>query len=886
MSVDRYICRSQKNLNLEKMEEQKRLQITGISALLPPSVSPDGECSHVVNLRCRDDVWRPVGTPSCCYTPADPSHRLIFVHVNESYKHFFTYDDSFLYYEAQETDGEIVPLERPESFELTGVKRMEAVGNALIAFAEDSMHYLFYIDGSYRLLGTRPEFPEISFSLREKTIREELWSDYALVAPTSDDASFTLSDNDKVRFSSLVYGTYSRAKSALLDDGYLSFPFMVRYALRLYDDSYIYPSPPVLLCGSDALSFNNNLAAMCRVKDGNVEKFLHNPFSLSGEKVYYTIKKADLSEWSDVVKGIDIFFSKELPLVKEGAIEDNYRIVEEDDVNGNPARVLRFSLPVLPDDEQREQIISETLFYKVASLDIEDIKGDSQTPEPLAYTCSLSNLIHQRTLLLDNFSLHTLRAKESYVYNGRLHLGDVTTRFFDGYPLSLFSVAQETYHGVAMPAYTKRGFVRVSLKGTMGQSQMILPFETDTYKLSAYLSYPDSRAVSIEIIGMTTSGSPNYYDRFPLKAAPNENMAYYLNPGFNPITLHPIQSSMGGTLFPEVKNPEEYVPGKLRVSAVYNPFSFPQINTYTISSGSVLGMAAATAALSQGQYGEFPLYVFTTDGIWALRQGSGDILYASQSPVNREVALSPRHIVSVDDAVLYLSEQGLMALQGSDVVLLSRPFDGLPDTLPGDTVSVLDTGLSITSIAVDATPFGNFVKNAVIGYNYIEKELLFLSPGYPYMWVFDLASAQWTRRMTTYKAFHSLYPSLLAIDEDSRVYDLCDEQESGDVEIALVTRAVKLLPDVLKRITCWALRCSDDDAALSLSVWGANRAQEGYGCIYRAEANGALPGRLLLRTFAPPYKYHRLSVSGRVSSRFHLDAVDVVYEPVLSCKLI
>lgn len=162
------------------MQEQKRLQITGISALLPPSVSPDGECSHVVNLRCRDDVWRPVGTPSCCYTPADPSHRLIFVHVNESYKHFFTYDDSFLHYEAQETDGEIVPLERPESFELTGVKRMEAVGNALIAFAEDSMHYLFYIDGSYRLLGTRPEFPEISFSLGEKTIREELWSDYAL----------------------------------------------------------------------------------------------------------------------------------------------------------------------------------------------------------------------------------------------------------------------------------------------------------------------------------------------------------------------------------------------------------------------------------------------------------------------------------------------------------------------------------------------------------------------------------------------------------------------------------------------------------------------------------------------------------------------------------
>lgn len=103
------------------------------------------------------------------------------------------------------------------------------------------------------------------------------------------------------------------------------------------------------------------------------------------------------------------------------------------------------------------------------------------------------------------------------------------------------------------------------------------------------------------------------------------------------VASHPIV--YGGNIIPEVKNPEEYVPGKLRVSAVYNPFSFPQTNTYTISSGSVLGMAAATAALSQGQYGEFPLYVFTTDGIWALRQGSGDILYASQSPVNREVGI-------------------------------------------------------------------------------------------------------------------------------------------------------------------------------------------------------------------------------------------------------
>lgn len=856
-----------------------------MSALLPPAISTDGECSHVVNLRCRDGVWSPVGTPACCYSPADASHRLVFVHVNEAYKHYFTYDGTTLFYEAEETDGAIVPLKSPSGFEISGLERIEAVGNAMVVFTDKEMQYLFYVDGAYRFLGERPDFPEISFSMSGKTVREETWNDYALISTSPDNGNFVLSDNDKVRFSSLVYGTYSRAKSALLDDGYLSFPFLVRYALRLYDDSYIYPSPPVLMCGSEALPFVNNLASMCKVKDHEVTQLLHNPFSLSGEKVYYTVNKANLEAWSDVIKGVDIFFSRELPVVKDATIE-SYYLVQEPDGNGDPAPVMRFAMPLLPDDEQREQIVNESLFYKVASFDIEELKADPEKSTPLTYTCSLSNLVQQRNLTLDNFSLHTLRAKESCVYNGRLHLGNVTTRFFDGYPLSLFSTEQENYRGSTPTSYSMQGFMRITLKGTTGQSQMFVPFEPGTYRLTPYLSYPDSRAVRIEILGFNQSGSPRYYGRFPLKAAPNENMAYYLNPEFSPIQLTLVFSSMDGSFQPEVKNPEEHIPGKLRVSAVYNPFTFPQTLTYTLSSGAILGMAAATAALSQGQYGEFPLYVFTSDGIWALRQGSGEVLYASQSPVNREVALSPRHIISVDDAVLYLSDQGLMALLGSDSELLSRPFDGTPDTLPGPALSVLDAMEPVMTSAVDNTPFRTFVENAEIGYNYIEKELLFLSPGYSYMWVFDLLSAQWTRRSASYVSFYSLYPTLLAVDDESRVYDLCDEQAADRVEVALVTRAIKLLPDVEKRIPRWALRCSDDNASLAFSLWASNRADEGYGAIFGARAEGAIPGRVSLRTIAPPYKYHRLSLSGVVSSRFHLDAVDVVYEPVNSSKLI
>lgn len=163
-------------------------------------------------------------------------------------------------------------------------------------------------------------------------------------------------------------------------------------------------------------------------------------------------------------------------MVKDDTIEQ-YRISAELNGNGDPASVLRFSVPLLSDSEQREQIINESLFYKVATLDIKTLAEDLGTAKLLEYSCSLSNLIQQRTLSVDNFSLHTLRAKESYVYNGRLHLANVTTRFFDGYPLSLFSVNQDNYHGEAMPVYERRGFVRVTLKGTMGQSVLIKAFE-------------------------------------------------------------------------------------------------------------------------------------------------------------------------------------------------------------------------------------------------------------------------------------------------------------------------------------------------------------------------------------------------------------------------
>ena len=840
-------------------ELQQRISIAGISQNLPPALSPDGESSNLSNLRCDNGVWRPVGNPKLLYTPSDPARKPVYIHVNESYKHYLTYDGTRLYHEATERNGTISPMQNPTGFELANLQHLESVGNTLIAFTADSICYFLYIEGKYKKLGSRPDFPEISFCVRSQKEQREDWGDYTLTKRLNGKDISQLSADDKTAFANSVYGAYHRAKEKLLKAGYISFPILVRYALRLYDDSYIYPSPPVLAAPKEILPFNKKIFCNYASSGDSITRFSSGTFRLSGEKVLYIPQKINLSEWSDIVKGVDIFFSRELPVVKEENTLENLGFSDE-----NGSSQLVFSLQTLSTEEQKESVLNETLFYKVASIDIDTLKSNEHRLNALPYTCSLDNLVHQRLFPLDNFSLHSLRAKESYVYNGRLHLGNITVRYFSGYPPTVFDILQDRYHGTDIPSpEIFSATVQVTLKSTTRLSHLITRTATDIGSLSPYISYPDSRAVAMRIYGYDSNGKLTHYKELPLKASSNENMAYYIQDNLSPIELEPAKIS---DVLPLEMHTEEYSPTKLRVSAAYNPFRFPQENTYTISSGAILGMAAATAALSQGQYGEFPLYVFTSDGIWALQQGNGDVVYADQHPVNREVALSPEHIVSIDDAVLYLSEQGLMALQGAEVSLLSAPFEGAPD-LP------LSQGFD------DPAPLETFVKNAVVGYNYTEKELLFLNTDYDYMRVFDLRTLQWSVRTNRYSGFLTLYPALLAIDEASRIYDLSQEEKAPETNIVWVSRAIKVIPDVPKRVRRCMVRAACS-GRLDVSLWASNRAEEGYGCIYRATVEGHMTGRLPMRIVAPAYKNYRLAVSGSVSPDTHFDAVDITYLPV------
>lgn len=75
-------------------------------------------------------------------------------------------------------------------------------------------------------------------------------------------------------------------------------------------------------------------------------------------------------------------------------------------------------------------------------------------------------------------------------------------------------------------------------------------------------------------------------------------------------------------------------------------------------------MSGSLKALSSGQFGEFPHYAFTTEGIWALRGVDNGSFMAVQE-INRCVIRHPEAVASLPEGVAYICSSGVYVLSGS-----------------------------------------------------------------------------------------------------------------------------------------------------------------------------------------------------------------------------
>lgn len=327
------------------------------------------------------------------------------------------------------------------------------------------------------------------------------------------------------------------------------------------------------------------------------------------------------------------------------------------------------------------------------------------------------------------------------------------------------------------------------------------------------------------------------------------------------------------------------VPNKIYTSEVNNPFFFPLLGINNVGSGKILGMSSANKALSQGQFGQFPLYAFTTEGVWALEVSTTGT-YSARQPITRDVCINPNSIIQLDSAVLFATDRGIMLIEGSqtkcitDSIFTEQPFNVL--NLPG--IDQLHTKLGHSADACLPTkPFRGFLAGCQMVYDYVHQRIIVFNPTtqtvngttkplYTYAYVFSLKSKMWGMIYSNLQSTINSYPDALAMTHDNELVSFSDTDETVSKGL-YVTRPIKLeSANIHKTISTLIQRGHFQRGDVGTVLYGSRDLYTWY-LVWSSQDN-------YLRGFrGTPYKYFRIAGLASLAEGKSIFGASVNFEP-------
>lgn len=752
------------------------VEFVGISNSPSDYNARDGVMSHLVNLVPEDGELKVVGKGRLLWT-VPPGYKLLYVHtVASEGKHYIFYKDNRLYYQVDPSgdDGS-------KSFKEVGAvasdPKLVSVGNTLIAYSQDEMRYFLWREDKethefgYKNLGTHLPETLLRFGLQSqgwangwtaeerKDIPETLTHKEGFgLNRTSDEAERNLEQQ--------ICGIANQIISNNHKYGRFIFPFFVRYAYRLYDGTTLtMHSAPILMTPSTFepmyFEFPELNSASDRPKEAKLQV---NCVTCQLDCVVESDVDA-LSDYSDIIKSIDIFVSAPIYTYKQagydviddahnyrlrwydrtgaGTLQLNYGVYQSRPndlyrVNRNQFQsTTKFyiTLPKFTSDEIKKDAEDKSLFYLIKSIEagtLADYKSAKVIDIEKGYLQSLVN----KEVMTDDYNSHdVMTASSMYVYNNRLNAGDIKRRFFCGWAprFAQHYDVSDNYMSVWYELHNTAGVYVV----TPGEARQ-------THTLGLYTYYPSTAATKaiFRLRNNDNSADSGRYLELPMRQHKFLNGSFALIPFWDQSCrwddndLFWADAQEGDE--PELKGGTYAEPNKIYTSEVNMPFYFPVTGINTVGLGHILGMGTTTQALSQGQFGQYPLYAFTDEGIWALQMSSTGAI-SSVTPVSRDVVNHPESITQTDDAILFSSDRGLMLLQGSQTTCLSDALDGVwldPTTLRGwsQIADGIDLGFG---------DFKSMLKQSSIIYDYARQRIMVCPPTSTVALVFSLRSSQW-----------------------------------------------------------------------------------------------------------------------------------------------
>lgn len=800
---------------------------------------------------------------------------------------------------------------------VTGVTSFALMGSIVVLYKERSVEYAIWRNGAYVYLGELPE-ARISISAKKGTFKGER---IKCSSNTGDDLYYK-----KIKKGYIDEGLYYAYKRK----GYID-RAIFKSALRMFDGSLIPGNTIFCQLPEEELGINNLSFLTPKQNDGSFD------YDLFRAKVnYFEVEitdNTDYGSWGDIIIGVDVYTSGSIlshKPEKRSILSNDLTIVGE------------YEDYVLKDYDDMEGDLTSSQYYRIGQFvngKYEELLVDTSPSSLAQLDLMRAEVRHQNigAIQVYNNRLHSL--SKELLFNGdygfqRIVAGDYifpspvtiytqvtlsdnkvtaakkqtfsTTGYSPvlSYPTddaSMFWFYEETGNYIGAGSYDKQRNGRsylVNKANTLNEYYKIsfvegvsgLPNPPKDIGILLPGKYKIDRVFVGDVHGYRITGMDNLFDEVyegdGVSTDLNEGKIINVTVAENFLVAPwDYYTDANGTkeeileMFEErVDNIREEQPNVLKVSAVDNPFYYPTAQTYKFE-GNIEGLASNAEAISTGQFGQYPLFVFTTEGIWAMAvDASGQGAYVSQSPFSREVCSGA--VCPVSGGIVFTTARGVMAISGGQVTELSAPLDGLEGQMLENSDALMTAIFGKAGKDKDRTntpvPIRVYLDGAKLAYNYLHNEVILSNTAYRYSYVYSLANQEWSMIDVTFDVTTNKYPELVVYNNSTTKRITFNDGNEANAVVA-ITRPVKVDTLDFKRLRQAALRCTFE-GGLNFYVLGSNDGAS-FVCITGKEypsVNGNEPTDVTRRDLitsmsrSKQYKYIAIAVAGNMKGRVSL----------------
>ena len=865
---------------------------------------PDGDLSVALNAIPENGAIKHIEKPRTIFT-LPSGQKVVYIHSVSVFENYIILDEASQKLLWIPSDSPQTPAK--ELFTLSGKElyQVTAMGNVLVTLTSDGIIYSLYKSDSYQPMGNKPAFPSISFRLRVGEVNSEiLTANFEKFSPTpSPDGGISISNNAKEAVKNTVTGYFNPIAAQAKEDGLFLYPIMVRYAYRMYDNTLSYISQPIQLYPSDGVPLTIRYAGQhtdnLQVKAFNVQVRCFK------SQLMYQINnleevKQSLAEWGELINSIDIFVTQDMEIINDSSIASGgmsglmgnishlhgqgsfHGCYKGEKVNGKYV-YRKHRLKEDGSDGQAYFYVGSTTiikddgpvnFYHISTISLSSLNADEQEVEIEQGVLPTDTLVNREQLKGDSNIDEQLIAKYVYTYNARLNLTGVTV-LPRPYPLeSCFAYGNAVYDPESKKTvektYSFKAYVLIEAekRNVMVTCDSSIPMNIDDYNNFFFFSNVNAKELIVE--RTDTNGTKSYSKTKFKKHQGLDGCFTYINSSFDDVVDMSIVSHT------DIGIP---YPNKIYTSEVNDPFTFPASLVSAVGSGAIVGISSAAKALSEGQFGQFPLYAFTDEGVWALEVSDTGAYYARQ-PITRDVCISPESITQIDSAVLFATHRGIMMLSGSQSICISETIDkNEPFSLlsfPKGKELLQIAALPVSDIII--APFRDFLLSSRMLYDYAHQRIIVYNPEHSIAYVFSLSSKQWGMIESNIASSVNSYPEALAMSHKGELINFSEEGNQA-VTSLLLTRPFKLGdPALFKTIDTVIQRGYFTEGSIKQVLYGSND--------YRHWFPVKSSSSSYMRGFSgTPFKAFRLAVIASLDTFDSLIGCSISFTPRLTSRL-